>query len=103
MIKLFISQPMRGKSDEEILAVREKAIDSAKRNLKDEEVEVLDSFFKDHTDDSNPLEFLARSIALLGKADIAYFAKGWQEARGCRIENQCAIEYGIGIIEDNTK
>lgn len=100
MIKLFISQPMRGKTDEEILAVREKAIANAKRNFKDEEVEVLDSFFKDHTDKSNPLEFLARSIALLGKADIVYFAKGWEEARGCRIENQCAIEYGIGIIEE---
>lgn len=43
MIKLFISQPMRGKTDEEILAVREKAIASAKRNFKDGEVEVLDS------------------------------------------------------------
>lgn len=51
MIKLFISQPMRGKTDEEILK-------------------------------GNPLEFMARSIALLGKADVAYFAKGWEQARG---------------------
>ncbi len=100
MIKVFISQPMRGKTDEEILAVREKAIVTVKRSFKGEEVEVLDSFFKEHTDESNPLEFLARSIALLGKADIAYFAKGWEQARGCRIENQCTIEYGIGIIEE---
>lgn len=103
MIKLFISQPMRGKTDEEILAVREKAIASAKKNLKDEEVEVLDSFFKDHTDEGNPLEFMARSIALLGKADVAYFAKGWEQARGCRIENQCALDYGITVIEDYTE
>lgn len=100
MIKVFISQPMRGKTDEEILAVRKNAIVTIKRSFKGEEVEVLDSFFKEHTDESNPLEFLARSIALLGKADIAYFAKGWEQARGCRIENQCAIEYGIGIIEE---
>lgn len=100
MIKVFISQPMRGKTDEEILAVREKAIVTVKRSFKGEEVEVLDSFFKEHTDESNPLEFLACSIALLGKADIAYFTKGWEQARGCRIENQCAIEYGIGIIEE---
>lgn len=31
MKKLFISQPMRDKTDEEILAVREKAIKSAKK------------------------------------------------------------------------
>lgn len=32
-----------------------------------------------------------------------YFAKGWEDARGCRIENQCAIEYGIEVIEDYTE
>ena len=46
MKKLFISQPMKGKTDEEILKEREKAIASAKRNfVEDEEIEVIDSFF----------------------------------------------------------
>ena len=45
MKKLFISQPMRGKTDEEILAVRERAIESAERNI-GEKVEVIDSFFQ---------------------------------------------------------
>lgn len=36
-------------------------------------------------------------------ADVAYFAKGWDEARGCKIENTCAIEYGITVIEDYEK
>ncbi|RHU77980.1 DUF2829 domain-containing protein [Butyribacter intestini] len=38
----------------------------------------------------------------MADADVAYFAKGWESARGCRIENQCAIEYGIDTIEDYT-
>ena len=47
MKKLFISQPMKGKTDEEILKEREKAIASAKRNfVEDEEIEVIDSFFQ---------------------------------------------------------
>lgn len=97
--RLFISQPMRGKSNEEILAVRAKAIESAERNL-GEKVEVIDSFFQNAPAD-NPLWLLGESIKLLGTADVAYFAKGWEEARGCRIENQCAIEYGIElVIED---
>ena len=29
-------------------------------------------------------------------------AKGWEDARGCRIENTCAIEYDIDVIEDYT-
>lgn len=44
MKKLFISQPMRGKTEEEILAVRAQAIQTAERTL-GEEVEVIDSFF----------------------------------------------------------
>lgn len=101
MKKLFISQPMNGKTNEEILAVREKAIDSAKKNLGDD-VEVIDSYFEDYNPENGcvPLKYLSKSLELLADADIAYFAKGWEEARGCRIENQCAIAYGIEVIEE---
>lgn len=102
MKKLFISQPMRGKTDEEILAERKKAIESAERSL-GEPVEVIDSFFQNAPADARPLWFLEKSLELLSTADIAYFAKGWEDARGCRIENQCAIEYGIEVIEDYTE
>ena len=102
MKKLFIPQPMRGKTDEEILAERKKAIESAERNL-GEPVEVIDSFFQNAPADARPLWFLGKSLELLSTADIAYFAKGWEDARGCRIENQCAIEYGIEVIEDYTE
>ena len=102
-MRLFISQPMRGKTDEQILAVREKAIASAKRHL-GEDVEVIDSFFQGVNYAGNkPLYLLGKSIELLASADVAYFAKGWEEARGCRIENTCAIEYGIDVIEDYTE
>lgn len=101
MKRLFISQPMNGKTEEEILAVREKAIASAKRNI-GEDVEVIDSYFDDYNPEKGcvPLKYLSKSLELLADADVAYFAKGWEEARGCRIENQCAIAYGIEVIED---
>ncbi len=103
-MRLFISQPMKGKTDDEILKTREKAIASAKKNFPDgEELEVIDSFFQNAPADANPLWFLAKSLELLSTADVAYFAKGWQEARGCRIENTCAVEYGISVIEDYTE
>ena len=99
MKKLFISQPMRGKTDEEIKAVRERAIESARRQL-GEDVEVIDSFFEKAPVDARPLWFLGKSLELLSTADVAYFAKGWEKARGCKIENRCAIDYGITVIED---
>lgn len=98
MKKLFISQPMRGKSDEDIMAERKKAIESAEKVI-GEPVEVIDSFFQEAPVDAKPLWFLGKSLELLAGADIAYFAEGWQDARGCRIEHTCAVEYNIDRIE----
>ncbi len=99
MKKLFISQPMRGKTGEEILAVREKAIRSAEKML-GEPVEVIDSFFQSAPADARPLWFLGKSLELLSTADVAFFAEGWNEFRGCKIEHTCAVEYNIDRIEE---
>ena len=98
MKKLFISQPMKGKTDEEIEAERAKAVEEAKAVLNDD-VEVIDSFFKDAPADARPLWFLGKSVELLSGADAAYFAKDWDKYRGCKIEHTCAVEYGIKVIE----
>ena len=98
MKKLFISQPMNGKTDEKILAERNKAIKKAER-IMGEPLEVIDSFFQRAPIDAKPLWFLGKSIELLSVADVVYFAPGWKEARGCRIDYECAKEYGITIIE----
>lgn len=97
MKKLFISQPMRGKTDEEILAVRSDAIQAAKDAV-GEDVEVVESFFQNAPAEARPLWFLGKSLELLATADVAYFAPGWEGARGCRIERICAIEYGVPTI-----
>lgn len=101
MKKLFISQPMKGKSIADILVERRKAIESAEEKT-GEPVEVIDSFVQRAPAYAKPLWSLGKSLELLAGADIAYFAKGWQDARGCKIENTCAIEYGIPVIEDYT-
>lgn len=99
MKKLFVSQPMNGKSDDEIITEREKAIKSAEKLL-GEPVEVIDSFFQSAPADAKPFWYLGESLKLLATADVAYFAKGWAEARGCKIEHTCATEYEIGRIEE---
>jgi hypothetical protein len=96
MKKLFISQPMRGKTDEEIRKEREIVKQEAEA-LMQQPVEVIDSFFAGNT--MKPLECLGESLKLLANADVAYFASGWEQARGCRIEWRCAKDYGILRIE----
>ncbi len=95
--KLFISQPMRGKTKEEILKERESVIREVEELLK-EQVEVLETVFDDFGPQAKPLEYIARSIEFMAKADVVYFAKGCEGARGCKIEYQCAVEYGLTII-----
>lgn len=97
-MRVFISQPMRGKTDEEILRERDEAIKEIKKNISDD-IEIIDSFFQSAPVDARPLWFLGKSLELLSTADIAYFCRGWDLSRGCRIEHQCCLEYGIKIFE----
>lgn len=95
MKKLFISQPMRGKTPEEITAERERMIAYAGEVVSDE-IEVLDTYYKDFN--GSRVEFLGRSIGDLGKADIAIFAPGWENFDGCRCEHAVCEAYGIPHI-----
>ena len=98
MKKLFISQPMRGKTDEEILKERKVLIADVYMKTH-EEIEVIDSFFERAPADATPLWYLGESLKLLGTADFVVFAPGWQDYRGCRIEHDAAVAYGIPIVE----
>lgn len=98
-MKVFISQPMNGKTDEEILEAREHIIDLV-RNKYGEDAEIIGSFFDDYEPDEGniPLKYLAKSIEMLADADVAVFGDGWSSARGCLIEYQCAAKYGITVV-----
>jgi hypothetical protein len=96
MKRLFISQPMRDKTDEEIKAERAKIVEAVTERFG--EVDVIDSFFESAPHDAKPLWFLGKSLELLSTADCAYFAEGWKDYRGCKIEHECAVQYGIDIV-----
>ena len=100
MKRIFISQPMKDKTDEQILKERERAVSAVKEKFNGEDVEVIDSFFQSAPHDAKPLRFLGKSLELLSTADVAYFIGEWKNYRGCKIENTCAKEYGIETIEE---
>lgn len=62
-------------------------------------IEVIESFFESAPANATPLWYLGESLKLLGTADFAVFAPGWQDYRGCRIEHDAAVAYGIPIAE----
>lgn len=98
-MKIFISQPMRGKTDKEIKAERETIINIAKKDLGND-IEIIDSFFENAPVTANPMWYLGESIKKLSEADVAYFAKDWGNARGCKIEHQIALDYGIAEVRE---
>lgn len=105
MTLLFISQPMNGLSEDEIRTNRKRAAKKAAQLLPDgEEIRVLDTYFTFDAPGGTHfgLYFLAKSLEYLAVADAIYFAKGWETARGCRIEHRCAIDYGIDVLGEET-
>lgn len=101
MKKVYVSQPMRGKSEAQICLERSKAIERA-RKLLGEPVDIVPSYdpaFAEIT----PLECIGKSIELMAQADVAYFVPGWENARGCLIEHECAVMYGVQLIDDSRK
>ncbi len=104
MKKAMLSQPMNGKTEEEIKATREKAIAA----LEEKGYEVVNTLFTDEWYSPEnmkergvvqiPLCFLAKSLENMSLCHAAYFCKGWEDARGCRIEHEAAKAYGLNIL-----
>lgn len=97
-MKVFISQPMRGLDNDEIIRVRSEAIEKIKEMYKDTDIEVIDSFFKDAPVTAKPLWYLADSLKLMSEADVVVFCKGYETARGCLIEKRCADDYQYNTV-----
>lgn len=93
-MKVFISMPMNGKTEEQI---REE-MEGWKESFPFTNSEFVDSIIPDH-ENKTPLECLAESIKLLDGVDAVFFAKGWEDARGCRIERAVCHNYGIEVYE----
>jgi hypothetical protein len=41
---------------------------------------------------------LAKSLEKMAHCNTVYFAKGWENARGCKIEHEVALQYGLNIF-----
>lgn len=104
MMKAMLSQPMAGKTDEEIIETRERAI----KVLHEKGYEVVNTLFTDewYSEESmrergvanRPLCFLAKSLLNMSLCHVAYFCKGWEKTRGCKLEHDAAVAYGLTVL-----
>lgn len=100
MVKVFISVPMRGRTEGEIRSAIERAKDIVRSRMGD--VEFADSFYGDDVESrecdakEHPgLAYLGRSLKDMADCDIVFFCKGWDQARGCYVEKHAARSYGL--------
>ena len=105
--KAMLSQPMAGKSNEEIVATREQAI----KVLEEKGCEIVNTLFTDEWYSKDkmvergvvqiPLCFLAKSLENMSLCHVVYFCKGWEKTRGCKLEHDAAVAYGLEIIYED--
>ena len=107
---IFISQPMTGKSEEEILATRQKEIEKIHQSFDADgvEINIIPSYIDDATrkhfqkytsDDINwDIFWLSQSLERLAMADMIWLCEGWEHSKGCNVELECATQYGLDIV-----
>lgn len=100
MKKVFISQPIRGKTYDEVMQIRNNAISQLNELYPSEDLKIIESFIPAmyYDANNNPVVGLGTCISLMGDADLVYICKNWEENRGCTIERRVALLYDIPII-----
>lgn len=96
MKKLFVSVPMKGRTEEEIKASIQKMKKIAEI-YEGEELELIDSYIEDNPpkDNNQAIWFLGESLKKLVKADVFIGIDDSWDWNGCQIEKDVARRYGI--------
>ena len=102
MIRVFISQPFSGKTEEDVMYQRDVILEKLKRHLVDE-FTVIDQYhpkppFEEDCCKNERLWYLGNSIRLMSTADVIVFACDWKEALGCKAEMEIAQLYNMNIM-----
>jgi len=102
--KAMISQPIVGKSYEEVVVTRDKAI----QILKDKGYLIVNTSFIDGPQNRDhmkmrgivqvPIALLSESLDIMSKCHAVFFCKGWEYDRSCKIQHAIAINYNLKIL-----
>ena len=95
-MKIFISQPMTGRTNEEIVSERQALIDYY-TNLGHEVIDTVFNF-DDVEVKHIGVYYMGYSIVAMANADLVVFMDGWQNSRGCKLEYELAKQYGVPFV-----
>lgn len=96
-MKVFISQPMKGRTSWIIEKERAELKENFKKMFPDDNVEFIDSYRKENKN-LPPVKALAKSIELLADANVVFAHNEYWGNRRTKAEVTCAIDYDIPVI-----
>ena len=106
-MKIFISQPMTGKTPEEIEATYQAAVEDIRQRIEPglhQPVEFLNTrnyiLPRSMTTGGHneAIATLGHAIQVMSRADAVYFCEGAEQSRGCAVEHAVAKVYGIPMF-----
>lgn len=94
-MKIYISQPMRGRTREQILDMRERGKAALLCFFPD--AEFIDSYIEDYDDTISPIKYLSRTVDLMSQADVVAFLPETVCCgnEGCEVEDHICEVYRI--------
>ncbi|MBR6289404.1 MAG: hypothetical protein IKR19_08715 [Acholeplasmatales bacterium] len=109
-LRVFVSQPMSGLSDEAVKETRleaEKAIDKYFSRFNNSKVyEIVTTYYDKEAKDAEHYRFpklyrLGHALMVLASCDYVYFAGNWKNKRSCILEFVASRMFGVNIIGSN--
>lgn len=94
-LRVYCAVPMWGRAESAIASELESAV-SLYSSHTGKSCELV-NYSRAHTALS-PLEAFGESVKSMAKADVVLMLDGWEEARGCRLEHEIAMGFGVPVV-----
>lgn len=100
MKKIFISQPFKGRTEEEVFEERGR-LQKMVEEVYGEPVEVIDQYHQTASKGAGRFYYLSQDLLMMGEADLIVFSRNWHTAKGCMVEHELARVYGLNYVEES--
>lgn len=99
MLKVFISVPMHDRSEDEAWKDIKDAFEAIPKIFPNQELCMTHNTACVGPEYAGRLYYLGTAIQIMDQADVVYFGKGWENAKGCQVEHYICELYGIQRVE----
>lgn len=101
--RIMICQPMSGKTEAEIMAIRDAAVMKIAEEYGEGRFVIADTYKPENYEKHDGLWCIGKALQEMSRCDAVYFCEGWNRYRGCLVEYVAAGAYKRKIIIEGQK